>query len=551
MIFTPVIKRLSIPKIDHSTYFFMNKPKHILAITFLLLASGVQAKLSTAKIFSNHMVIQRDLAAPVWGWDEPSKEVTVRFAEQEHKATADKEGRWQIKLNPLPASTSGQVMIISNASGETISYQDILIGDVWICSGQSNMEWSVKQSHNPQHEIAAAKHPMIRLFDVSGHIIANSPQQRLQRPSSWQACSPKAVTNFSAVGYYFGRELQQQSGVPIGLLGTNWGGTRVEPWTPPVGFRKQAELAALSKNVDAQLLTTATGKAAWSAFADQASKWAAAVKQGVAEGRSVPPAPQSPGPKHHNEPCSIYNAMIHPLIGYGVRGAIWYQGESNSGEGIHYLPKLKALVEGWREVWQQPADFPFYFYVVKLAQFHKHTTNPEGGDGFARIRVAQDHIQELPHTGVASAIDIGHPSDIHPKNKQDVGKRLALWALRDVYGKKDTVVSGPTFKELKLEGNTATIHYDHVGSGLMVAKKKDPFQPVLATPGTKLASFAICGADKKWHWADAVIEGNTVKLISSAVPAPVAVRYAYRGNPANANLYNKEGLPAIPFRTDK
>lgn len=528
----------------------MNKLSRIFTTILLLLIPNLQAKLSTAKIFSNHMIIQRDLAAPVWGWDKPGTEVTVSFAGQEHKATADKEGRWQIKIKPLAANTISQAMIISSSAGEKITYRDILIGDVWICSGQSNMEWSVKQSHNPQQEISQANHPMIRLFDVSGHIIASSPQDRLQRPSSWQACSPKTVTNFSAVGYYFGRELQQQSSVPIGLLGTNWGGTRVEPWTPPVGFRKQPELATLSKNVDAQLVTTPSGKAVWSTFAQQASQWAATVKQCIAEGRSVPPAPQSPGPTNHNEPCSIYNAMVHPLVGYGVRGAIWYQGESNSGEGIHYLPKLKALVEGWRDVWQQPADFPFYFYVVKLAQFHKHSTNPEGGDGFARIRVAQDRIQELPHTGVASAIDIGHPSDIHPKNKQDVGKRLALWALRDVYGKKDTVVSGPTFKELKVDGNTATIHYRHVGSGLMVGKKKDSFQPVLATPDVKLASFAICGADRKWHWADALIEGNMVKLSSPAVNTPVAVRYAYRGNPANANLYNKEGLPAIPFRTD-
>lgn len=523
----------------------------ITACSILLPTQALYAKLSTPQIFNSHMVLQRNLPAPVWGWDKPGAEVTVNFAGQTHKASADKDGRWQIKLNPLPANTTGQQMIISNATGEKINYNNILIGDVWICSGQSNMEWSVKQSHNPQGEIPTANHPLIRLFDVQGHIISSSPQQRLQRPSIWQPCSPKAVTNFSAVGYYFGRELLQQSGVPIGLVGTNWGGTRVEPWTPPVGFRKQPELNAISKNVDAQLINTPTGKTAWQNYAQAVSEWSAELSKCVAEGLSVPAAPVSPGPRNHNEPCSIYNAMVHPLVGYGVRGAIWYQGESNSGEGIQYLPKLKALVEGWREIWQQPADFPFYFYVVKLAQFHQHTDDPKGGDGFARIRVAQDRIQELPHTGVASAIDIGNARDIHPKNKQDVGKRLALWALRDVYGKKDTVVSGPTYKEMKVEGSTATIHYNHVGGGLMVAKKKDPFQPVLATPDAQLASFAICGADRKWHWADAVIEGNTIKVSSPAVAEPVAVRYAYRSNPAKANLYNKEGLPAIPFRTDK
>ena len=528
----------------------MNKLTQITAIGLLLLAPAAQAKLSTAKIFSNHMVIQRDLASPVWGWDNPGTEVTVSFAGQQQKATTNEHGRWQVKLSPLPANATAQTMTITGAAGDTITYNNILIGDVWICSGQSNMEWSVKQSHNPQQEIAQANHPLIRVFDVQGHIIANSPQDKLSIATSWQPCNPKSVTNFSAVGYYYGRELHKQSGVPIGLLGTNWGGTRVEPWTPPVGFRKQPELTALSKNIDAQLINTPAGKVAWTKYAQQVGQWSTAVQKSVAEGRNVPPAPASPGPRSHNEPCSIYNAMVAPIVGYGVRGAIWYQGESNAGDGMAYLPKLKALVEGWREVWQQPNDFPFYFYVVKLAQFHGHTTNPEGGDGFARLRVAQDRIQELPHTGVASAIDIGNDRDIHPKNKQDVGKRLARWALRDVYGKKDIVVTGPTFNEMKIEGNTVTISYDHVGGGLMVAKKKDPFQTVLATPEAKLASFAISGADEKWHWADAVIEGNTVKLSSPAVAQPVAVRYAYRGNPANANLYNKDGLPAIPFRTD-
>ena len=528
----------------------MKKLTHFTVIGLLSLASCVQAKLTTAKIFSSHMVLQRDLASPVWGWDTLGAAVTVNFAGQQQTATTNQHGRWQVKLSPMPANTTAQQMTIIGADGETITYNNILIGDVWICSGQSNMEWSVKQSHNPQQEIAAANHPQIRLFNVQGHTVASAPQEQLSIATSWQPCNPTSVTNFSAVGYYFGRNLHQQSGVPIGLLGTNWGGTRVEPWTPPVGFRKQPELATLSKKIDAQLIETQAGKAAWSNYAKQVGQWSASVQQAVGEGRNVPPAPTSPGPRSHNEPCSIYNAMVHPIVGFGVRGAIWYQGESNSGEGIHYLPKLKALVQGWREIWQQPDDFPLYFYVVKLAQFHGHTTNPAGGDGFARLRVAQDRIQELPHTGVASAIDIGNDRDIHPKNKQDVGKRLALWALRDVYAKRDITVTGPTFKSMEVDGNTVSINYDHSGDGLMIAKRKDPFHPVVATPEAKLASFAISGADEVWHWADATIEGNTVKLSCAAVAQPTAVRYAYRGNPANANLYNKNGLPAIPFRTD-
>ena len=272
----------------------MNKLTNITAIGLLILAPATQAKLSTAKIFSNHMVIQRDLASPVWGWDTPGTEVTVSFAGQQQKATTNEHGRWQVKLSPLPANATAQAMTITGAAGDTITYNNILIGDVWICSGQSNMEWSVKQSHNPQQEIAQANHPLIRVFDVQGHIIANSPQDKLSIATSWQPCNPKSVTNFSAVGYYYGRELHKQSGVPIGLLGTNWGGTRVEPWTPPVGFRKQPELAALSKNIDAQLINTPAGKVAWNNYAKQASQWSAAVQKSVAEGRNVPPAPTSP-----------------------------------------------------------------------------------------------------------------------------------------------------------------------------------------------------------------------------------------------------------------
>lgn len=513
------------------------------------LASLAQAKLNTAKVFSDHMVLQRGIPTPVWGWADPGKEVTVSFSGQEKKATSGPTGRWEIKLDVLQANATAQAMVITEKAGESITLNDILVGDVWICSGQSNMEWTVQQSFNAPQEIAQANHPLIRLFDVKGHEIAPSEAERLAHPTSWQVCSPQSIPAFSAVGYYFGREIQQQSGVPIGLLGTNWGGTRIEPWTPPVGFRMQPELADYSKLVDSQVSTTDAGKATWLNYLQDMNTWTTTSQARIKEGLTLPSQPLPPGPKHHGEPAAIYNAMVAPIVGYGVRGAIWYQGESNSGEGLAYLPKLKALVDGWRTIWKQPADFPFHFYVVKLAQFTGANDNPEGGDGFARVRVAQDRIQELPYTGVASTIDIGNAKDIHPKNKQDVGKRLALWALRDVYGKADTIVSGPTFKAMTVNGNKAIISYDHLGGGLMIGKK-DGITPTTETPNAKLQRFAICGADKKWHWAEARIVGDTVEVSTAAVAQPVAVRYAYSGNPLGANLYNKAGLPAIPFRSD-
>lgn len=513
------------------------------------LSSLSHADLRPASIFNSHMVIQRDLAAPVWGWSDPGEQVTVTFSGQTKSTTTNATGRWTIQLDPLPANTTGQVMQVSNKSGDAVTFNDVLIGDVWICSGQSNMEWSIKQSLNASQEIAQAQKSMIRLFDVVGHEIADSPAEELVHASRWQHCSPASVQNFSAVGYHFGRELQQESGVPIGLLGTNWGGTRIEPWTPPVGFRSQPELAGASAHIDAQLRTTTTGKANWSRYADEVEKWSQDLRSSLSSNSPLPRAPRSPGPRSHNEPTSIYNAMVAPLVGYGVRGAIWYQGESNSGEGLAYLPKLKALVEGWRSIWNQPEDFPFYFYVVKLAQFHQPNDNPAGGDGFAPIRIAQDRIVELPHTGVASVIDIGNATDIHPANKQDVGKRLARLALHDVYGKDSLVPSGPSIKSIAIEGNKATLTFNHIGAGLMVGNKEG-LAPAKETPNEPLRRFAIAGSDKQWHWGEAKIVGDTVEVTSPAVAAPVAVRYAYASNPQGANLYNRDGLPAMPFATD-
>ncbi len=526
----------------------MNLPR--LLACFLLavsmLASTALADVQLPKIFGSGMVLQRGLATPVWGTAEPGEEVVVEFAGQKKTAKADAKGNWIVRLDPMEASSKDQIFKVSG-DGYAAGFKGVLVGDVWICSGQSNMEWTVQNSLNPQEEIKAADHPNIRLFNVPGH--TTSPLAKRELPGgAWQICSPKTVAGFSAVGYYFGRRLNQESKVPIGLIGTNWGGTRIEPWTPPVGFRQVPQLKGISDAVNRFDPTHPSGKATWSNFTDETAAWAASAKAALAKGESFEPPPIAPGYRNGGDPTAIYNAMVRPLAPYGVRGAIWYQGESNGNEGESYFHKMQALIQGWRSVWDQ-GDFPFYFYFVQLADFQAPNENPAGGNGWARLREAQRKALTILHTGMAVITDIGNARDIHPRNKQDVGSRLAQWALRDVY-KKNVVPSGPLFKELKIEGGKARVIFEYSADGLRVGKRKEMLKPTEFVANGELARFAIAGKDRQWHWASAQIDGDSVVVWSKDVPNPVAVRYAYSMNPAGANLYNSLGLPASPFRTD-
>lgn len=471
----------------------------------LLLASlitSAHADVKLASIFGDSMVLQRELPVPVWGWAEAGEEVTVTLGEQTRKATADKDGRWQVKLDALKANAEGQTLKVTGKN--SIELKDVLIGEVWICSGQSNMEWSLNAVLNANEEVAAANHPQIRLFNVPGH--TTSPVANDTCPGAWQVCAPNTAAGFSAVGYFFGRRLQAELKVPIGLVGSNWGGTLIEPWTSPAGFQSVPELKAIADQVAAYTAETQVGG---------------------------------------GSPSAIYNAMIHPLAPFAMRGAIWYQGESNGGEGESYYHKTQALVNGWRQLFNP--DLAFYW--VQLANFQNPNESAEGGDGWARIREAQRKSLNIKHTGMAVIIDIGEAGDIHPRNKQDVGSRLAVWALHQTYGMKDIVPSGPLYKGQKVEGNSIRLSFDNVGSGLVVGKKEG-LAPLLIVKDGKLERFAIAGADKKWHLAEATIDGSDVIVKSPDVKSPVAVRYAYSMNPTGANLYNIEGIPASPFRTD-
>ena len=483
-------------------------PHGLLVLGLLTGASAVDADVTLPSIFGNSMVIQRELPIQVWGWADADEKVTVAFGGQSATATPDESGRWQVTLKPVQASSKGQSLSVSGKN--KIELTDVLVGEVWICSGQSNMEWSVTRSLNPKEEVAAADHPQIRLFNVPGHLTSPKPLDKC--PGSWQVCKPSTVGGFSAVGYYFGRRLQKELGVPVGLVGSNWGGTRIEPWTSLDGLRSVPELKEIADGVAAREKQADSGEA---------------VKVGG------------------GTPSAIFNAMVNPLAPFCMRGAIWYQGESNGGEGESYYQKKKALVHGWRKLFNP--DLAFYW--VQLANFRKPNEDPAGGDGWSRIREAQRKATTIPHTGMAVIIDIGEANDIHPKNKQDVGARLAQYALHQTYEKAELVPCGPTYKSLKVEGDKIRLSFDHVGDGLIVGKKQglNPTEPV---KGGKLERFAVAGADKVWHWANATIEGDTVVVSSDEVAKPVAVRYAYSMNPTGANLYNKDGFPASPFRTD-
>jgi sialate O-acetylesterase len=458
----------------------------ISASVLALLCNSAWAEVRLPKIFGDHMVIQRDQPTVVWGWAEAGEKVSVDFAGSKAEVTADAAGKWQLKVTP-PSTVGPHELTVTGKN--TVKLSDVLMGEVWLCSGQSNMEWPVQASDNPMEEIANAKHPRIRHIKVQ-HTPAEKPLDDLAT-DGWKVCSPETVAQFTAVGYFFARNLEQSLDVPIGLIGSNWGGTRIEPWTPPVGFTQVPELKDIADKLDTFPSKAADGKI------------------------------------NHQTPLALYNGMIHPMVPFAIRGAIWYQGESNNGEGMLYRDKMKALIGGWRAVWQRE-DLPFYFVQLAPYKYNKPLNLPE-------IWEAQAAALEIPHTGMAVTVDIGNVKDIHPRNKQEVGKRLALWALAKTYGKQ-VVYSGPLYESHQIDGDKVRIKFKHAGGGLV------------ARDGKPLSHFEIAGDDGKFVAATATIDDGAVVVKSDQVPKPTAVRYGWHEE-AEPNLSNQEGLPASPFRT--
>ena len=505
----------------------------------LVAAASVDAAVRVSKAFGSHMVLQQNAPIRVWGTADAGEQVVVELGGHAATGKAAADGKWRIDLPAMKAD--GKPLTMTIKASNTIELKDVLLGEVWICSGQSNMEWSVQGSLNPKEEIAAANHPMIRLYNVPGHVQGPTPGDDPR--GAWQVCSPKSVGGFTAVGYFFGRALHKELNVPIGLVGTNWGGTRIEPSTPPVGFEQvpnlhQDYLPGI-KSLDP---TTPKGKAAREHHIAGVEAWAKQARANLAAGKDTG-NPQMLNIKPRGGATMIYNGMVHGLTPLSVRGAIWYQGESNAGDGLRYEYMKEALVKGWRNVFDNDK---LSFYWVQLANFQQPNNNPAGG-GWGPVREGQRRALRIPNTGMAVITDIGNARDIHPKNKQDVGQRLALWALAKDYGKK-IVHSGPLYKSHKTEGNKIRIAFDHVGGGLITAKKEG-LAPTQEVSGAELAEFAIQDKAGNWHWAKAKIDGATVLVWADGVTEPQNVRYAYQSNPTKANLYNKEGLPASPFTT--
>ena len=487
--------------------------------------SVVRADVRLPTVVGSNMVLQREAPLPIWGWAAPGEEVSVKLGDAVQQAKTGDNGKWKVTL---PAMKSGGGPLEMTVTGKnTIKLTNILIGEVWVGSGQSNMQWSLSQTANAKVEIEKANYPKIRLFSVP-LVPSGTPAQDVN--TSWTECNPDTASRFSAVLYLFGRELQTSLDVPVGLIATSWGGTRIEPWIPPEGFASQKELG----EAFAALQATRTG------YQDVLKKnvalfrpWLEASEKALAAGTEIPDPPTLPNhPLNSNgAPTGLYNGMVYPIVPFAIRGAIWYQGESNLGQGMFYSTLMKGLIQGWRNVWGQ-GDFPFYY--VQLAPYRyggKETALPE-------IWEAQTATLAFPNTGMAVITDIATVGDIHPPNKQDVGKRLALWALAKTYGKSDVVYSGPLYDSITVELDTIKIKFKHAEGGLM------------SRDGKPLTWFSIAGEDKKFVPAEATISGDMVLVHSPKVSSPVAVRFGWH-QLAEPNLANKAGLPASPFRSDK
>jgi len=490
----------------------------------------VKADVKMPALFSDHMVLQRDMLVPVWGWADAGEAVTVTIAGQSKSAKADASGQWMIKLDKL-ASGGPIVMVVKGKN--TITIQDILVGEVWLASGQSNMAMAVAASNNAKQEIADAKFPGIRTFMVP-RVAAETPQKECG--GKWVVCSPVSAGSFSATAYFFGRELHQSLGTPVGLINSSYGGTTIEAWTsmpPQEGVKKfEPVFSPWAK----KLSVPYDPEKAYAQYEKQLAAWKVAAEKRKAEGKPEGSPPQKPvhPRQHQNYPANLFNGMIAPLIPYAIRGGIWYQGEGNCHLPVSklYADQLPLMIKDWRTRWGQ-GDFPFAW--VQLPFYKQQSQEPTAVSGWANVREAMLNSLAVPNSGMAITIDTGDANNIHPADKQPVGHRLALWAKARVYGEKISY-SGPLPAGHKIAGGKAVLSFKHADGGLKVK-------------GGELKGFTIAGADKKWHWATAHIDGETVVVSSPDVAAPVAVRYAWADYP-ECNLFNGADLPASPFRTD-
>lgn len=494
----------------------------------LAFAAAAAAAVRPAPVFTDDMVLQRDIPVPVRGTAAPGETVTVRFAGQAVTAVADAAGNWRADLAPLTVSAAPAELIISGADS-SVTLTNVLVGDVWLCSGQSNMAFTMRMLKLPDEEIqAATNYPLLRLFTVAAKTNPRQPETDVK--GAWAVSSEKFAGGFSGTAAYFGRALCRDLGVPVGLICSAVSGTPAEAWTSREALEQLPFMPDRLKRAD-QARATYDPAAAQADFKKKMAEWRRKIDAGEPAGQQ----PRLWNPQTGTgEPATLYNGMIAPLIPFAIRGVIWYQGESNAGRHAQYRDLFSAMITDWRRRWGQ-GDVPFLF--VQLASFHALQDEPvETHDSWPYLREAQQQTLALPNTAMAVTTDVGDATDIHPRDKKTVGERLALAARAVAYG-ENIVSSGPLFRSWKINDGEAVIHFDHTGGGLTVN-------------GNELKGFAVQGKDGNWHWADARIDGDTVIVRSPDVPEPAAVRYNWADNPVG-NLFNREGMPTSLFRTDR
>jgi len=493
----------------------------IIACLLLAAGSAALAGVKLPAIIGDNMVLQQGMPVPIWGSADPGELITVSIGDQKATATASDKGEWSVKLKSMRAGGPFEMTISGKNS---ITLKNIMVGEVWVCSGQSNMQFELKDANNGKEEVAKATNPNLRLFSVKLQV-SEAPLHDTE--GSWAECAPAVAEHFSATAYFFGRDLQQNLDVTVGLIHTSWGGTPAESWTPHDVLAGSPEFKPILDRWDKAVKDYPVAIKDYEKAVEQ---WKKDAEKAKAEGKPEPwPVWPPLGPGSACTPSGLYNAMISPVIPYGIKGAIWYQGESNADRAYQYRKLFPAMIQSWRRDWKQ-GEFPFLF--VQIANWG---LPPAPDTQWAELREAQLMTLKTKHTGMAVAIDIGDAVDIHPRNKQDVGERLELAAQAVAYGCK-TEYSGPIYKSMVAEGDTVRLRFSHVGGGLVAR-------------GGDLKGFTIASEDKKFVPAVAKIDGETVVVSAGDVKKPVAVRYAWTSNP-ECNLYNKADLPASPFRTD-
>lgn len=497
-------------------------------IALLLLTTGYAfADVRLPDILGSSMVLQQKQKVPIWGWAEPGEAVTVTFDRMKKTVVTGVDGKWRVDVDKLSASFTPRTLTISGRN--TIELKDVLVGEVWLVAGQSNMQRLLRETDNGEAVQAAAVHPTIRLFNVSREVAFKKKKGKL---GAWAACTPESVKEFSAAGYYFGVGMERELKVPIGLINSSYGGSQAEAWTPVEYLNASPDLRPTVERTKIWDEERPRIKIEYAAAID---KWREDADKAKAAGARPSPSPGVPDAlRDYRIASSIYDGMIEPLIPFAIRGATWYQGESNEARAEQYNLLLPTMIRSWRERWGQ-GNFPFG--IIQLPNYRAVKAEPEDA-AWSFIREAERRTAlNTPDTGLIVTIDIGEPNDIHPKNKLDVGKRMARWALKDVYERK--IANSPILKKSEIEGNKIILTFDNVGAGLRLRD------------GERLDEFAIAGADRKWVWAEAKITGkNRAEVWSPDIPEPKAVRYAFNSNPRHPNLTNDSGLPASPFRTD-